>query len=69
MRVVLTKPVVKMSDEEKQVLYNFISVLNDFCDSSTCSTCPFGKMCETTKQDPPEIMANILKCINYEEVV
>lgn len=69
MKVVLSKPVVKMSDEEKKVLYNFVSVLNDFCDSSTCSTCPFGKMCEDIGHEPPEIMANILKCINYEEVV
>ena len=69
MRVVLTKPIIKMSDDEKKVLFNFISVLDEFCDSSTCSTCPFHQMCEDIGHEPPEIMANILKCINYEEVV
>lgn len=65
MKIVMTQPIVKISDEEKKTLHDFVSLLDNFCDASTCADCPFGSFCEISKMEPGDIVANILSTLGY----
>ena len=65
MKVVMTQPIVKISDEEKKTLHDFVVLLDNFCDASTCADCPFGHFCETVRTGPSDVVANILHTIGY----
>lgn len=65
MKVVMTQPIAKISDEEKKTLHDFVALLDSFCDASTCADCPFSRFCEVFKMDPADTVANILHAIGY----
>ena len=65
MKVIMTQPIAKISDEEKKTLHDFVSLLDNFCDASTCADCPFGSFCEISKMEPGDIVANILSTLGY----
>ena len=65
MKVVMTQPIAKISDEEKKTLHDFVVLLDNFCDASTCADCPFGSFCENFKRGPSDTVANILFTLGY----
>lgn len=65
MKVVMTQPIAKISDEEKKTLHDFVALLDNFCDASTCADCPFSKFCEISKMEPSDVVADILHTIGY----
>ena len=65
MKIVMTQPIAKISDEEKKTLHDFVVLLDNFCDASTCADCPFGHFCETVRTGPSDVVANILHTIGY----
>ena len=62
---------LKMSEDEKKVLSNFVALLDDLCDDQyTCIKCPLEKACHNpTNVQPVDYVTQIIETILTMETI